>query len=60
MFKELTPILQGFIQKEEKEGMLPIYFMKLILPWYQDQSKTEQKKGKTTDQHYSLTQKQIF
>lgn len=44
MFKELTPILQSFIQKEEKEGTLPIYFMKLILPWYQDQSKTEQKK----------------
>lgn len=52
-FKELTPSLHNFFQKIEEEGLVPIYFTKLVLPRYNHRDSTQ--KIKTNSQNYRST-----
>lgn len=51
-FKEkLTPILCDFPLRKSRREYFPVHLMKLILPWYQTQTKIVSKKGQIFYKH---------
>lgn len=55
MLEELAPFLHNLFHKIEKKEHFPIHFLKLVLPWYQNQRQHLKKKKEEKENYRPIS-----